>query len=127
MGLRRAHSIQLTLASLLLLATLLFVPPSVKAGTSVSGDVIGTWDMEGSPYTVEADVIVGGAFWTVTDAEVAGPSLAVPSETESRSESWSPLSPLPAPERSRLAPVRPGRSTPCGQPWCGEWISRRRG
>ncbi|MFQ6060659.1 MAG: PKD domain-containing protein [Thermoplasmata archaeon] len=60
MGLRKSHTIQLTLASLLFVATMLFVPPSVRAPGPTYVDEIGfgNWTQEGSPYVIVGDVTV---------------------------------------------------------------------
>ena len=71
----------------------------------------------GEASTIETLVIAGAAFTTVTALDVAGPSETAPSETETRSAIWSPLSPLPGTARSSVAPVAPARSTPFFRHW----------
>ena len=62
-------------------------------------------------------VAVGGAFVTVTGAEVAGALWSVPSLPTTRTAIASPRSPLPATPRSSEADVAPGISTPFFTHW----------
>ena len=62
------------------------------------------------PESDNATVAVGAVFTIVTGSVVKAEPSSEPSPGVSRTEIWSPLSPLPETERSRLAPVSPVRS-----------------
>ncbi len=62
-------------------------------------------------------VAVGGEFCTVTAADVDGADESVPSLATTRTSIPSFLSPLPACDRSSVAPVAPGMSLPFLRHW----------
>ena len=64
-----------------------------------------------------ATVAAGREFWTVTAAEESGAEPVLPSFATTSTVTSSPRSPLPAWERSRVAPVAPGMSLPSSRHW----------
>jgi hypothetical protein len=62
-------------------------------------------------------VAVGAELSTVALADVSGAELAVPSVATTRTLIASPLSPLPAWERSSVELVAPAMSTPLRRHW----------
>ena len=62
-------------------------------------------------------VAVGAVFRMVTGADVTAGEAATPSETLTRTRITSPLSPLPATERSSVASVAPAMSVPFFVHW----------
>lgn len=52
------------------LAVIVSALPVARAGTVVSGDVSGVWDLVGSPYWVEGDLVVGAAVTLAIDPGV---------------------------------------------------------
>ena len=71
----------------------------------------------GVPWSIVTDEMLGAEFATVTAAEVSAAPLEVPSLAVTATVIASPLSPLPACERSSVAPVAPVIGVPFLRHW----------
>ena len=89
------------------------VSPSESAFVAVA---VRTWFVVGAAGARET-VAAGAVFAIATALEVSGEDDAPPSPPVTRTVSWSPLSPSPTWERSRVDPVAPARSAAFRRHW----------